>query len=207
MMDLLYTPFSPFSRKVLILAHERGLFSRLRLRTMEVGTHVPLQTSAHDELSTLNPLVKIPVLLDSKLGALYDSRVICEYLDELHDGARVLPEQRAGRWAALKQQAIADGVVDAALLIRFEQTRQPGLQNAEWIAAQLRRILQGLDALEAAAASLGPGLTIGQIAMAAALGYMDFRFAHLQWRASRPALSTWFDEFARRPSMEMTKPA
>ncbi|MBW9051146.1 glutathione S-transferase family protein [Rhizobium mesosinicum] len=205
-MELLYTRFSPFSRKVLILAHERGLHDRLELRPVEVGTHVPLKTSAHDELSGANPLVKIPVLQTVKYGPLYDSRVICEYLDTLHSLSPVFPAIGRERWEALRQQATADGIVDAALLIRFEKTRLENRVWEEWAEAQTRRMRQGLDALEEAAASLGRDLTVGQISIAAALGYLDFRFDALQWRSSRPVLADWFDRFSSRASMESTKP-
>ena len=123
-MKLLSTPFSPFSRKVLALAHEKGLGERIETVLTEVGTHVLLRTDVHDHLSGIAPLMKIPVLIDGAL-TLFDSRVICEYLDALSDNAKIFPESGPRRWTALKQQALADGIMDAAILCRFEQVRSP----------------------------------------------------------------------------------
>jgi glutathione S-transferase len=205
-MQLLFTKFSPFSRKVLILIHERGLARHIETVATEVGTHVPLATPVHDGLATANPLIKVPVLMTGDFGPIYDSRVICEFLDSLHDGARVFPADPSSRWPALRQQALADGMIEAALLLRFEDARPRELNWDDWRAAQTRRIVQGLDALEGIADGPDGPLTIGQISIAAALGYLDFRFGHLDWRAGRPRLGGWFAAFSARPSMQLTRP-
>jgi glutathione S-transferase len=205
-MRLLFTRFSPFSRKVLILVHERGLAQHIETVATEVGTHVPLSTPVHDGLATANPLIKVPVLMTGDFGPIYDSRVICEFLDGLHDGARVFPADPSLRWPALRQQALADGMTEAALLLRFEDARPPEFNWSDWRAAQTRRIVQGLDALEAIAIWPDAPLTIGQISIAAALGYFDFRFEHLNWRSGRPRLDDWFAAFSARPSMQVTRP-
>lgn len=204
-MQLLYTKFSPFSRKVLVLAHERGLIDRIELVATEVGTHVALDTLAHAALSARNPLMKIPALVLESGETLYDSRTICEYLDSLHDGAPVFPAGKAMRWQPLRLQAIGDGIVDAAILLRFEDAR-PSPQWPEWQAAQTRRIVQSLDQLEREAKTFPAALDIGQIAAGCALGYLDFRFGHLQWRSGRPQLAAWFEAFSARPSMRTTAP-
>lgn len=205
-MRLLFTKFSPFSRKVLILAHERGLAGHIETVATEVGTHVQLSAPAHDGLATVNPLIKVPVLVTGDFGPLYDSRVICEFLDSLHDGPRVFPSDLSLRWSALRQQSLADGMTEAALLLRFEDARPPEFGWSDWRAAQTRRVLQTLDALEGVSSWPDGPLTIGQISMAAALGYLDFRFGHLNWRRERPRLDGWFAAFSARPSMQATRP-
>lgn len=204
--QLLYTRFSPFSRKVLVLAYERGLIDCIELVATEVGTHVALDTTVHAGLAAHNPLIKIPVLIGEDGGALFDSRVICEYLDRLHDQTPVFPPDGPLRWQALKQQATGDGIVDAAILLRFESARPAPLVWPPWVASQTRRIVQALDLLERQAAALAAPLNIGHISIACALGYLDFRFGRLNWRNSRPALSSWFDGFAQRRSMQLTAP-
>lgn len=203
-MQLLYTPFSPFSRKVRIVACEKGINDRIDLVLTEVGTHVPLRTPTHDRLAEVTPLVKIPVLIDGA-EPIFDSRVICEYLDALTGSPRMFPESGPARWRALARQAIADGIMDAAILCRFEQARPAGHAWDEWSAAQTRRILLALDTLESNPPSVDD-IDIGTISMACALGYLDFRFAHLGWRNSRDALARWFDVFRLRPSMQATDP-
>jgi glutathione S-transferase len=205
-MQLLYTKFSPFSRKVLVLSHERGLISKIEAVAAEVGTHVPLDTPAHAALSARNPLMKVPALVLENGETLYDSRTICEYLDSLHGGEPVFPADKAARWQALRLQAIGDGIVDAAIMLRFEDAR-PSPKWPEWQAAQTRRILQSLDQLEREAKAFPAPLDIGQIAVGCALGYLDFRFGHLGWRNGRPLLAAWFEAFGARPSMRATAPA
>jgi glutathione S-transferase len=203
-MKLLYTPFSPFSRKVRVVALEKGLTERLELVLTEVGTHVPLRTPAHDELATTTPLLKIPVLIDGA-ERLYDSRVICEYLDSLSDQPRIIPEPGPKRWQALRLQTTADGIMDAAILCRFEQARPVERAWEEWTSAQMRRVILALNALEndppASAA-----FDIGGISVACALGYLDFRFGQLNWRSSRAGLGRWFDGAQARPSLKATSP-
>lgn len=197
-MKLLYSPFSPFARKVRILAAELGLQDRIEV--------VP--TSTEDPASGLsahNPLNKIPVL-ETEIGPLYDSPVICEYLDSLQDGPKLFPAPGPARWRALCWQALADGIEDAALLIRYEMTLRPAeRQHEPYVERQLAKIRRGLDRMEADAAELDGPLTIGAIAAAAALGYLDLRFADLGWRQDRPRLAAWHAAFAQRPSYATTE--
>ena len=192
-MKLLYSPFSPFARKVRIVAHETGLQDRIEV--------VP--TSTEDPasgLSARNPLNKIPVL-ETEFGPLYDSPVICEYLDTLHDGPKLVPAAGADRWRALRWEALADGLMDAALLIRYEITLRPvEKQHEPWVERQKTKIRKSLDQMEADAAELDGPLTIGTIGAASALGYLDLRFADWGWRETHPRLAAWHAAFAERPS-------
>ena len=201
-MKLMYSPTSPYVRKVMVLAIERGLDRKIvRLAT----TASPV--GENKALDKANPLAKVPALeLDNGL-VLFDSPVICEYLDSKHRGDKVFPASGARRWKALRQQALADGILDAALLVRYESFMRPeNLRWPEWMAGQKKKFMQGLDALEKEAKDLAGGLTIGQITVACALGYLDFRYADLNWRKGRPKLAAWFDKFSRRKSMQATVP-
>lgn len=192
-MKLLYSPFSPFARKVRIVAHETGLQDRVEV--------VP--TSTEDPasgLSARNPLNKIPVL-ETEFGPLYDSPVICEYLDTLHDGPKLVPAAGADRWRALRWEALADGLMDAALLIRYEITLRPAeKQHEAWVERQKTKIRKSLDQMEADVAELDGPVTIGAIGAASALGYLDLRFADWGWRETHPRLAAWHAAFAERPS-------
>ena len=139
---------------------------------------------------------------------LFDSPVICEYLDTLHDGPKLFPPPGRARWVALRHQALGDGILDAAILVRYEGLRPKECQWADWIDGQMRKMRGALSALEMeldAAALEGP-LTIGQIAIGCALGYLDFRFQSEEWRGRHRRLAGWFEEFAQRKSMQATIP-
>lgn len=199
-MKLLYSPTSPFARKVRILLLETGLDDRVE--AVPTNTEDPASG-----LSAHNPLNKIPVL-ETELGPLYDSPVICEYLDTLHDGPKLVPASGPGRWRALRWLALADGLQDAALLIRYELTLRPAeRQHQPWIDRQKAKVLAALDRMEAEAAELDGPLTVGAIGAACALGYLDFRFADWGWRDHHPRLAAWHEGFARRPSYAATAPA
>lgn len=205
-MRLHYTPASPFSRKVLVLAHEGGLSDRLELVLTNVGTHVPLDTPCHTQLAKLNGLMKIPVLEIENGPALIDSRVICEYLASLCPDKHFFPADGSLRWMALRNQALADGILEAALLCRFEAIRPSVSQSKQWLESQQRRIPQALDQLEETAPDISSHMNIGDISIACALGYLCFRFEELEWRASRPQLARWFHAFSQRDSMRLTEP-
>ncbi|HYL32968.1 MAG TPA: glutathione S-transferase N-terminal domain-containing protein [Stellaceae bacterium] len=203
-MKLRYSPTSPFVRKVLVLAIETGLESRIE----RVPTTV-LPVQPNEDLSHQNPLMKLPTLLTDDDQVLFDSRVICEYLDSLHSGPKMFPPSGTARWTALAQQALADGMLDAGVLNRYETAVRPqDKQWPEWSAGQMRKIRNGLAALEGKASegALGGSLTIGQIAIGCALGYLDFRYAGEGWRARHPALAKWFGDFSKRKSMQATVP-
>lgn len=203
-MKLRYSPTSPFVRKVLVLAIETGLDNRIeRVPT----TVMPMQPN--EELSHQNPLMKLPTMVTDDGEVLFDSRVICEYLDGLHSGPKLFPSAGAARWTALRQQALGDGILDAGVLNRYETAVRPkDKQWPEWSAGQMRKIRNGLTALDEAAkgGGLGGALTIGQIAVGCALGYLDFRYAGESWRERHPALAKWYADFAKRKSMLTTAP-
>ena len=202
-MKLFFNPASPFVRKVRVVAHELGLAARLELASV-----APLPIRPVAELSQLNPLGKIPCLLLSDGTALYDSRVIAEYLDMLGGAPRLFPPAGAARWTALRRQALADGIMDAAVATRYERVvRPPERQFAEWITGQLTKVRQALDVLEAEAGALRDSWTIGEIAIGCALGYLDFRYPEEDWRGVRPGLAAFFAAARERPSMQATAPA
>jgi len=198
-MKLRYSPTSPYVRKVLVAAIETGLDKRIELVT----------TSTTDPASGLindNPLGKVPALQLDDGSSLYDSPVICEYLDGLHNGPKLLPPSGPQRWTVLRRQALADGFMDAAVLRRGEYMRPDGEKSPAFLALQRQKMASAADALEKEAASFGTALDIGLISIACALGYADFRHAADEWRKSRPALAKWYEGFAKRPSIQRTAP-
>jgi glutathione S-transferase len=204
-MQLFHAPASPFVRKVMVVLHETGLIAGTEVIAVS-GTPVAPGSLPLDR----NPIGKIPVLVTPD-GTLYDSRVICRYLDHLAGGA-AYPAPPA-LWATLTLEAMADGLMDAAVLIVYEgRVRPEERRHAPWVAAQWARIARALDALEAqwmdhlTAARTGcPDM--GQIAVAVALDYLDFRHADRDWRAGHDRLAAWQAAFAQRPSMRATVPA
>jgi glutathione S-transferase len=203
-MKLRYSPTSPYVRKVMVAAIETGLERRIERLPTSV---VPVKPN--DALQRENPLVKVPSLLTDEGMVLFDSRVICEYLDSLHAGAKIFPAAGPARWEALRQQALADGILDAAILNRYETALRPkDLQWPDWSAGQMRKVRGGLAALDSkvSESALSGALTIGQIAVGCALGYLDFRYASEGWRERHRALAEWYAEFAKRESMLATVP-
>jgi glutathione S-transferase len=204
-MRLLFNPASPFARKVLVVVHERGLTGRVE-RT-EVA---PVPTKPNPVIGAANPLGKVPTLMLADGASLYDSRVIAEYLDSLAGaGARpsLFPRPGPARWTALRRQALGDGVMDAAVSIRYERALRPAEKVfQDWVDGQYTKIWQALDVLEREANLLTGEMTIGQIAIACSLGYLDFRFGADNWRANRPALAGFYATFSQRPSMQATTP-
>ncbi len=200
-MQLIYAAASPFARKVRVLAAETGLLERIESFDTAV-----LPTTLNERVNALNPLGKIPVLLTDDGQALYDSRVICEYLDTLHRGTRLLPDG-AARWQVLRLAALADGLMDAALLARYERGVRPAeLQWSAWLDGQLGKVQRTLAELERQVALLQGPLDLAQIGVACALGYLDFRFADLDWRAAHPGLAAFQQAFAQRASMQASAP-
>lgn len=200
-MRLYFSPASPFVRKVLVAAHELGLAGRIE--NLPSAAH-PVQTDT--TIAADNPLGQVPTFYTDDGRALYDSRVICEYLDVLGGGA-LFPAGEA-RWPALVRQSEADGLLDAALLARYEAVVRPAEHRWEpWNDGQMRKIGRTLDHFEASIAAIDGVLDIGTISVGCALGYLDFRFADLGWRPSRPKLADWYARFGERPSMVATRPA
>jgi len=199
-MKLYYSAASPFVRKCLVVAHELGL--RDRLEIIPANAHPVTRDPA---LLGVNPLGQVPTLVLDDGSTLYDSRVICDYLNTLA-GGEIIPGGDA-RYAALREEALADGVTDAALLTRYETFARPeALRWAEWIAGQLDKVACGLASLEPRASDFGDRVDIGTIAWACSLGYLDFRFASLAWRDRHPNAAAWFEWFGGRESMTTTRP-
>jgi len=202
-MKLHTNPASPYGRKVKVFAHETGLFERLTIHNVQTSP-----VAADARLVADNPLGKIPCLVLDDGGALYDSRVICEYLDVLHQGRRLFPAGGAERWQALRLQALADGVMDAALAARYETVLRPEEAHwPAWVEGQLDKVCRALDRIEAVEVqAFSARMDIGTIAVACALGYLDFRFGDLVWRDARPMLTDWFEAVAVRRSLQQTAP-
>ncbi len=193
------SPPSPFGRKVKIAAHELGLIDRLTIEMADT-------TDPSDSLRAQNPLGKIPALVFEDGSALFDSRVILEWLDVEAGGGKILPADAPARFAALRLQALADGLADAALLIVYENRfRKDGERSPAWIDYQQGKVDRTLGHLEADAPATDAPLTVGTIALACALGYLDLRFSG-RWREAHPKLVAWLDAFAaRHPSFEKTR--
>ncbi len=200
-MKLYYSAASPFVRKVLVCAAECGLDTRIE----QVPTKV-VPSEPNREYAKVTPLMKLPALECDDGLVLFDSIVICEYLDSLSNSVRLFPAAGDARWRALRLHALADGILEAAVLCRYETVVRPAeLRWKAWIDGQLLKVDQSLDFLEAHAAEV-EGLHIGSIAAGCALGYLDFRFADRKWREGRPRLAGWYETLSRRPSFEKTVP-
>jgi glutathione S-transferase len=194
---------SPFARKARMLARETGLASRIE----EIETTVS-PVKPNEDLARENPLVKIPALITDDGELLYDSGVICEYLDTLHDGRKMFPAAGPQRFAALRRQALTDGILEAAVLTRYELAVRPEtLRWKDWIEGQKRKVFGGLGVLEREVASWSGEFDIGQIGAACVLGYLDFRFADWEWRSGHPQLAKWYEPVSSRPSVASTAPS
>ena len=202
-MKLYHSPASPFVRKALVAAHELGLADAIEIVPVAM-TPVKSVPALNDE----NPLGKIPALVLDDGTALYDSPVICEYLDTRHDGPRLFPAEGPERWTALRRQALADGLLDAAILCRYETFLRPEeRQWADWIEGQQSKFRRALDALEGEAEDFGDTVDIGTISAGCAADYLDFRSLDDGWREGRPRLAAWLEGFEARPSMQATRPS
>jgi glutathione S-transferase len=200
-MKLWSNPASPFGRKVRVVAREIGMQDRIEETSIMVSPVKP-----HPDLARENPLVKIPAL-STEHGTLYDSAVICEYLDSLHGKTPLFPRNGAERWQALRLQALADGILEAAVLLRYESAVRPeALQWDDWKSGQFGKVRGGLDALERECGGWGSRFGIGELTAACVLGYLDFRFPDEGWRKARPALEKWYAGASQRPSMKATVP-
>jgi glutathione S-transferase len=201
-LKLHYSTASPYVRKVMAVAIETGQADRLEPVTRTI---TPVQQDA--DLVRDNPLGKVPCLVTEDGVALFDSRVICEYLDSLHDGPKMFPPSGQARWTALRRQAEGDGILDAAVLTRYETSLRPEERRwPEWIEGQKQKFRRALDGLEAETGAFDETIDIGTITIGCALGYLDFRYQDENWRASRPRLAAWFERFSERPSMARTAP-
>lgn len=198
-MRLRYSPTSPYARKVVATAIERGLADRIEI----VATN-PWDPAS--DLSASNPLGKVPALLLDDGTVLFDSPVICEYLDSLPGSPGLFPPPGEARWSALRLQALADGILDAAVLRLLESKRDAARQSPEWMDRQATAIGRALDLMEREVGRWPAEPTIGQLTAGCALGYLDLRFAADDWRATHPELAVWYETFSQRESMRKTQP-
>jgi glutathione S-transferase len=200
-MKLYYSATSPFVRKCLVSAHELRLRERL-----ELVPAAPHPVDRDRALVARNPLGKVPTLITDDGVVLYDSRVICEYFNSIGDG-HLTPHEGTARWSVLVDQALADGILDAAVLTRYETGVRPEhLRWNDWIVGQLDKVSCGLAELERRAGGWRDRVDAGTIAVGCALGYLDFRFASLAWREKCPNMAVWSEQFAKRDSMVATRP-
>jgi glutathione S-transferase len=200
-MKLFYSQTSPFVRKCLVAAHELGLAQRL-----ELVPAVPNPVNRDRSVVDRNPLGKIPTLVTDAGEVFFDSRVICEYLNGLGDG-HLLPATGEARYAILTDQALADGLMDAAVLARYESALRPEpLRWPAWTGGQMDKVSSALSDFERRAAAWEDRMDLGVIALGCALGYLDFRYADIAWRARSPSLARWYEQFAARESMTRTRP-
>jgi len=199
-VKLYWSSRSPFVRKVMVFAHECGLASQLKLERTLVAMNNP-----NRGLLKTNPTGKIPTLELDDGRALYDSTVICEYLDSVQQGTRLFPAAGEARWTALRRHALGNNLTDNLMLWRNELLRPSAQQSPETLAAFELKVRNALDALESEAAALAQDpLSIGHIAIAVALSYIDFRFAALGWREGHGRLTQWYEAYAQRPAMRDT---
>jgi glutathione S-transferase len=195
MMKLRYASTSPFVRKVLVTAIETGQDGEIeRVKT----------NTADPELAGTNPLNKIPALELETGAVLIDSAVICEFLDA-RKGGKLFPKD-AARWTTLSRMALCDGILDAAILRRYESLRPETLRSIEWDTKQKTKVDQALGALEKEAPGFGDRVDIGTLTVAITLDYLDFRFAPENWRDAHPKLAAWHKTFSARPSLKATMP-
>lgn len=202
MMQLFYASTSAYVRKVMVCATVLGLADELE--RLDSAAH-PI---ARDErIAAFNPLAKVPALRTENGMCLYDSRVICEYLNTRARGD-LFPANGDARWRSLARQALGDGLIDAALLARYEfSARPPEKQWQDWADAQLKKVSAALSDIERQVSGFSEQPDdIGLIAIGCALGYLDFRFAGLNWRASHPLTAAWFAVFDAHPAMAATRP-
>ena len=189
---------SPYARKVVVFAHEAGLAARLA-----VIDHETSPTNRNDAVFAVNPLGKVPVLITPEAGAIFDSLVICDYLDRLHTARRLIPTDGPGRWEALRLHAVAQGLCDAGIALRWETERRPAhLRHPPLAEGQAAKLAESYDVIERQGALDGP-VHLGHIALATALAWLEFR-ALPDFRIGRPRLTRWYEAFSERPSMRAT---
>jgi glutathione S-transferase len=199
-MILRSSPSSPFGRKVRLALGMLGFDGDTKIEAADT-------TDINDSVRRQNPLGKIPILIAEDGIAYYDSRVILDYLDHRAGGAKIVPRDAMARLAALRLQALCDGILDASILTVYEaRWRKAEHHEQKWLDHQAGKVARGLAALEAAPPSLDAMPHVGQITLACALGYRDFRFG-TGWRGDHPRLVAWLDTFAARvPAFAATKP-
>lgn len=207
-MRLMYSPTSPFVRRVRAAAIELGLAGRITLEPVQVLPGRENRAFAEQ----VNPLRKIPALILDDGQTLVESAVICQYLDELAGGGILIPLRGPERWRVLSEQAIAQGMAEALVLVRYETALRPEpLRWPDWIADQQDRFWSGLAWFESRTQGTlperpGAAVNLSQLALACALGYADFRFGELAWRSRAPRVGGWYETVAARTSLAQTDP-
>jgi glutathione S-transferase len=196
-VKLSFSPTSPYVRKVRACAITREIDNQIELVPTDANASLP-------EFVAINPLSKVPALVTDDGVALFDSPVICEYLDGIGDALPMFPSHGAARWRALKFQAMGDGILDASVPRRGELMKPQDQGRVAWIARQKAAVDRTLDALEADPPHRA--IDIGSITIACALGYLDFRFAAQPWRPAHPKLAAWYEAFAQNPGIANTVP-
>jgi len=202
-MTLFHNTLSPFVRKVMVLLHETDQQDRVALQDCVL---TPVSPDA--ALNADNPLRKIPALRLADGSVIHDSRVILEYLDQQHVGNPLIPREGAARWRRLTLASMADGIMDASVMVRYELVlRAPEKHWDEWLDAQREKIRRALAYLESdAIAELTSHFDVAAISVACALGYIDLRHPDLDWRSANPQLANWYFDVSQRPSMVATMP-
>jgi len=201
MMKVFYSDASPYARKVRMAVVEKGLSDQVQFEVC-----APYDKPA--DLVEANPVIKIPALVREDGSSLFDSAVICEYLDSLTPEPQLLPPAAGEeRWAVLRLHALANGMTDATYLATMEGRRPDGEQSPAWVEKQRGKILSCCDALEASDLPDSAAPSLSTLALAAALGYVDLRHDDLGWRNGRPNLTAWMDKASQRPSFQSTIPA
>ena len=200
-MKLFYTRPSPYARKARAAALELGLEDRVELVEVTTLTH---PTNNIPELQRENPLQKVPVLIAEDGQRLFDSVVIAEYLDGLAGGTLFPKDER--RWPSLKLHALAQGIMDAGVAVRLETLRPEDKRWNDWIEAHLRKVTNGLDAVDAEPHLLDGPVNIGHLALACAIEWLAFRTVYSESEEGRPRLAAWFADVRERPSLIATRP-
>ena len=197
-MKLYFANTSPYARKARIVLHELGLQDRVQ-QTLQN----PFEDSP--DLAAANPLKKVPCLITPSGKAVYDSPVICAYLDSLTTSPQLIPANE-NKWKILTGEALSDGILDAAFAIVMERRRPEGQKSDYWLGRWQAGMLRAIDAAEADIGIFTGTVSMAQIALGAALGYLDFRLPDIDWRSGHTEIAHWFTDFSARPSMCATEP-
>lgn len=201
-MKIFHSPASPFVRKVQVTALELGLGNRIELLGSAANP-----VNRDPNIVAFNPTGQVPTLLTDEGEPLFDSRVICEYLDGIDGRGRIFPPSGPARWRALREQSVGDSLLDAALLVRYEKLIRPSDFCWEgWLNGQMQKIDSCLSVIDVESANFGSRFDIGTLTIACALGYLDFRFSSFDWRSARPSAANWFAEVSKRASLLDTMP-
>jgi len=202
-MKLFYAPQSPFARKVRAAAIELGLEERIQLEYAEVVPGRPNTEYARSR----NPLRRVPALLTDSGETIFDSTVICEYLDALAGGGMLIPQDARHRWRVLTNHALAQGMCESVILIRYETWLRPEAARwPAWVDDHWDKINSGLDWFEHNESELNEPINLAHLALGCLLGYVDFRRPHNGWRERFSNINAWFARLEQRPSFARTKP-